>query len=270
MPELSVLPGFGPAAPVPYLALFSDFGVAGPYVGQVLAVWAALAPGIPAFDLFSGAAPFDAAAGGVLLHALAVRLPRGGVVAAVIDPGVGGERDVLALRADGLWFCGPDNGLLAAVAARAERAEAWRVTWRPERLSATFHGRDLFAPIAAGLARSGRPPREAESIAPGTVAGFAEGGRELWRIVAADRYGNLMSGVRAATVPSGIRIAFKGRILSRAERFGSRPEGGAFWYENANGLVEIAVNRGSAAEVFGGNIGDALEAVADDEKSAGL
>lgn len=243
-----------PEKPAPLIALFSDFGPSGPYVGQVLAAWAALAPAVPRVDLFSAAPPFDVEAGAHLLFAYTRRLPPGSVVEAVVDPGVGGPRGVLAVFADGLWFCGPDNGLLSVVAERTRDCRIWRVAWRPDSLSATFHGRDLFAPIAAHLALHGAPPDPAEEIGPkamerGGVADPAE------RVILADPYGNLVTGIPAAGAAETARLDIAGRVLPRARRFGDVRPGEGFWYANANGLVEVAVNRGSAATAFGVPVG---------------
>ncbi len=82
---------------------------------------------------------------------------------AVVDPGVGGLREAVILVADGRCYVGPDNGLLSVVAQRAAACAYWRITWRPQELSASFHGRDLFAPIAALIARGAFP---AERLAP--------------------------------------------------------------------------------------------------------
>ena len=157
--------------------IFTDFGLEGPYVGQMKAVLACEAPGVPVIDLFADLPAFDAQAAAYLLAAYGGRLPAGGVCLSVIDPGVGGARAPLALSADGRWYVGPDNGLFAIVARRAESLEAWRITWRPAGLSASFHGRDLFAPVAARLARgeAGHPGSAARSRrAP------APNGRTTW------------------------------------------------------------------------------------------
>ena len=80
------------------------------------------------------------------------------VVLALVDPGVGGDRKALALLVDGCWYVGPDNGLFHAVINQSHQdARVWQITWRPEVLSATFHGRDLFAPIAAKLVCGSAP-----------------------------------------------------------------------------------------------------------------
>jgi S-adenosylmethionine hydrolase len=243
----------------PLLALFSDFGAGGPYVGQVLAAWAALAPGVPGVDLFSGAPAFDVEAGAHLLYATTRRLPPGSVVEAVVDPGVGGPRGVLALHAEGRWFCGPDNGLLSVVAARAKEASAWRVDWRPETaLSATFHGRDLFAPLAAHLASGGGPPSPCERLPHVEAHGVADPAE---RIVLVDPYGNLVAGISADGVSRRARVEIGGRSLGFARRFGDCDPGEAFWYENADGLVEIAVNRGCAAQTFAARVGTPVRLV---------
>ena len=113
-------------------------------VGQVKAVLADMASGIPVIDLLHDAPPFNAHAGAHLLAALAQPFPRGSVFFAVVDPGVGTPRGAVAVEADGRWFVGPDNGLLSVLAQRAAEARVFRIAWQPDTLSSTFHGRDLF------------------------------------------------------------------------------------------------------------------------------
>lgn len=244
----------------PLLALFSDFGSAGPYVGQVMAAWAAAAPGVPRVALFSESPAFDVEAGAHLLFAFTRTLPRGSVIEAVVDPGVGGPRGVAAVAADGLWFVAPDNGLLAVVVRRARRCAAWRVEWRPgAEIPQTFHGRDLFAPIAAALALGGEPPAPCATVdPPALLRGVAD---PAFRVILVDPYGNLMTGIRAAEVPPETRVGIGGEFLGVAPRFEACAAGEAFWYANADGLVEIAVNRGSAAARFGANVGGAVQLV---------
>src|SRR5215475_5546247 len=135
------------------IVLFTDFGTDDIYVAQVKAALMQHAdPGTPILDLLHAAPNFDARAGAHLLAALQASFPVGSVFLAVIDPGVGGARDAVVLEADGKAYVGPDNGLLSVVAARAAKARTWRITWRPPATSASFHGRDLFAPIAAWIA----------------------------------------------------------------------------------------------------------------------
>jgi S-adenosylmethionine hydrolase len=234
------------------IILFSDFGAAGPYVGQMRAVLARQAPGVPVIELMADAPARDPRASAYLLAAYCREFPSGSVFLAVVDPGVGGGRDALALEISGRWFVGPDNGLLALVARRAEAARWWRITWRPEALSASFHGRDLFAPVAARLALGESPPGE-------PLDGFRPVGGDwpddLPEIVYLDHFGNAMTGLRAATLSADDRLGIGGRELRRARVFSDVPEGAAFWYENANGLAEVAVNGGRAAAELGLEIG---------------
>src|SRR6266545_4808355 len=136
------------------IVLFTDFGADDLYVGQVKAALLERAPaGTAIVDLLHSVPSFHPRAGAHLLAALQARFPAGTVFFAVIDPGVGTDRDAAVLQADGKWYVGPDNGLLSVVAARAATTQTWRIAWRPPALSASFHGRDLFAPVATDLAR---------------------------------------------------------------------------------------------------------------------
>jgi hypothetical protein len=233
-------------------ALFTDFGFGGFYVGQMHAVLATEAPGRPIVDLMHDAPAFSPEPAGYLLAALLPFLPEGTIVVAVVDPGVGTERMPVAVRADGRWLVGPDNGMFEPALRRASLSEAWRLDWRPRQLSASFHGRDLFAPAAARIAVSG--------AVPGAPIGSDRVRRpdrphDLAEIVHIDGYGNAMTGLRASTLGNGDAVAAGGQPLPRARTFGERPAGSAFWYENSIGLAEIAVNRGSAAELFGLSVG---------------
>ena len=132
--------------------LFTDFGAGDIYVGQMKAVLHERAPKAPVVDLLNDAPAFNVRAGAHLLAAFAARLPKDSVTLAVVDPGVGGPREPVAVLADGRWFVGPDNGLISVAASRAAKHEVHTIEWRPEKLTASFHGRDLFAPVAAMIA----------------------------------------------------------------------------------------------------------------------
>ena len=140
---------------------------------------------------------------------------------------------------------------------RAVDTRSWTIDWRPERLSASFHGRDLFAPVAAMLARGEPPPGHPRRDEADRRRDWPD---DLGEIVYVDHFGNAMTGLRAAMLPAGARLAAAGRMLEGATTFSDRPPGTAFWYENSNGLAEIAVNRGRADE-FGFAIGSPVEIV---------
>ena len=231
--------------------LFTDFGAADIYVGQVKAVLAREAPGVAIIDLLHEAPAFNVRAGAHLLAALASQIPAGSVTLAVVDPGVGGARAAIALEVDGRWFVGPDNGLMSVLAARAAKTSVWRITWEPQNLGPSFHGRDLFAPIAAALAC-------------GDFAGKAVradrlqvefGATDLGEIIYIDHYGNAFTGLRAPALPHDMRVVAGGASLAYARVFSAAPPGGTFWYANSLGLVEIAANGCSAAAALGLAVG---------------
>lgn len=238
------------------IVLVTDFGSGGPYIGQMKAVLHREAPGIPIVDLFADLPPFDPQGAAYLLAGYAPEFAAGTVFLCVVDPGVGGDRRALVAEAGGRHFVGPDNGLLAMVLRRAASARLWNIDWRPDKLSASFHGRDLFAPVAGRLA-VGQPP-------PGSPLSPGEAERPDWpddlpRVVYVDGFGNAMTGLRASTLAARSILFAGGRRLVRAETFGAVPEGAAFWYENANGLAEIAVNKGNAASELGLASGSPVE-----------
>lgn len=291
------------------ILLYTDFGWTGPYVGQMKAVLAARAPGVPRIDLMHDAPAFAPGPAGQLLAALLRDLPDPGrraagadpggagpptagrvpaepgdgpgdrpgdgpgdgpgpdVVLGVVDPGVGTARRPIAVRAGGRVFVGPDNGLFwpaIAAAGGAGAAEAWVLTLRPARLSASFHGRDLFAPAAAAIA-AGRPvpgePIDPAGLARPDAAATGEAGRVRPTVLYVDGYGNAMLDLAVADLPEDAVLAVGGHRLARARTFGEVPAGAAFWYGNSLGLVEIAVNRGSAAEALGLEAGAAVRIV---------
>jgi len=239
------------------IALFTDFGLHGPYTGQMKAVLYDMAPGVPVVDLFADAPYGDPRASAYLLAAYSAWFPERTVFLCVVDPGVGGSRPALVVEADGRRYVGPGNGLFELVRRRGRETRTLQIDWRPERLSASFHGRDLFAPVAAMLARGDEPPgRPCDGVdyRPDWPDDLAE-------IVYIDHYGNAMTGLRAAMLPPGARLSTGERVMERVRTFGDRPPGEAFWYENSNGLAEIAVNHGRADRELRLSIGAPVEIV---------
>lgn len=234
--------------------LFTDFGAADIYVGQVKGVLQERAPKVPVIDLLHDAPAFNVKAGAHLLAALAARLPKASATLAVLDPGVGGSREPVAVLADGRWFVGPDNGLISVAAARAKKSEAFSIGWRPKELSASFHGRDLFAPVVAMLARGGRKTPKLKQAA----LAVSFGPDDLGEVIYVDHFGSLVTGLRAAGVPHGRKLVLSGRGIPYARVFSEVRQGEVFWYENSLGLVEIAANSSSAQQVLGLKPGDRL------------
>ena len=241
------------------IVLFTDFGLQGPYTGQMKAVLYQLVPAVPTIDLFADAPVGNPKASAYLLASYAQWFPAGTVFLCVVDPGVGGTRPPIILEADGRWYVGPGNGLFELVQRRAATTRSWDIDWKPERLSASFHGRDLFAPVAAMLARGESPPGRARKDDTHRRTDWPD---DLCEIVYIDHFGNAMTGLRAVTLQRESRLVVAGRVLERAATFSDRPPGMAFWYENSNGLAEIAVNQGRADRELGLAIGISIEIAA--------
>ena len=237
------------------LLLYTDFGYAGPYVGQMHAVLATQAPGLARIDLMHDAPAFNPLAAGHLLAALSLAFPARSTCLAVIDPGVGGPRRPLALQAGGHWFVGPDNSLLNPVAARLGNAGWHEITWRPDELSSSFHGRDLFAPVAAALAQGkGRELLQPITPPPGSV----DPGN-LAEVIYIDGFGNAITGLVAETVAPDSQLEISGQLLGHADHFCEREPGEAFWYENSMGLIEVAINQGHAAQSLKLSVGSKIK-----------
>ncbi len=237
------------------IALFTDFGASGLYIGQVKAALHRDAPGIPVIDLVNDAPACRVQAAAYLLAALAGAFPPGAVFLSVVDPGVGSARRPGVLRASGQWFVGPDDGLFELVARRAAAPRWWEITWAPPRLSATFHGRDLFAPVAAALARGAAVPGIAGDVAAIRCPDWPN---DLAEIIYIDSFGNAITGVRAVAVPPDAGITAAGVWIARARTFSDVLPGALLCYENANGLLEIAANQDRAADRLNLEIGSVV------------
>ncbi|MCW5700561.1 MAG: SAM-dependent chlorinase/fluorinase [Rhodospirillales bacterium] len=239
------------------IVLFTDFGMNGPYVGQVKAVLYREAPLVKVIDLFADAPVHNPQASAYLLAAYVKEFPPGTVFLCVVDPGVGGERLPMILNADGRWFVGPENGLFELVIRRnRETPRWWHITWRPEKLSASFHGRDLFAPIAARIAHDYTPTGEELPIDEIRRKSWPD---DLAEIIYVDVFGNAMTGIRAEVVSESTTLIVAGQHLKYAKTFSSIPKMGLFWYDNANGLVEVAANQGRAVDILGVKPGDTVK-----------
>lgn len=243
------------------ILLFTDFGHTGPYVGELHMAIAGAAPAQAIIDLMHDAPAHNPKAAAYLLAALSARFPPASYCVAVVDPGVGGDRPPVIVRADGRWFVGPSNGLFEIVCRRAAETRLWPLTWRPPVLSHSFHGRNLFAPTAARLA-TGRQPAESESSdwrADSNRPG-ADWPDDSPEIIYFDRFGNAITGARppkpAAAQPDRLRVG--DHVVEKSGVFSDVSPGCPFWYENSMGLVEIAVNQGSAVLDLNLQAGDTI------------
>jgi S-adenosylmethionine hydrolase len=233
------------------ILLFTDFGIGDPYIGQMHRAILQYTVDTRVVDLFHKVPAFNVKAASYLLAAYCPPVGNS-VYCCVVDPGVGGDRAAIAIEIDDCKYVGPDNGLFEVLFRRYE-ASIQEITWRPDTLSNSFHGRDLFAPVSARLdagqtveARAGRPCR------------FPNWSDELDEIVYVDHYGNLVSGRRGETISDDAILECASQKITYARTFGDLAVGSLFWYRNANGLVEIAANQRNAAELMGIGVGEAI------------
>jgi S-adenosylmethionine hydrolase len=237
------------------IVLFTDFGLEGPYIGQVQAVLQQQATGIPVINLFADLPPFAIQGAASLLPAYAAGFPPGTVFLCVVDPGVGGARPGVVVQADGRWYVGPNEGLFSLLVRQSGKVECWQLA-ESDGASASFHGRDVFAPVAARLARGGDVPGDSVAVSCLAQPDWPD---ELFQVVYIDRFGNAMTGVRASAIAEDVVLEVNGQPVKMARTFSDVPQGEAFWYANANGLVEFAVNRGRADAVLGLKTGTAFK-----------
>lgn len=254
------------------IGLLTDFGLSDPYVGQVKAVLTRKAPNCAVVDITHDVAPFNVAQAGFFLAASYEHFPKEAVILAVVDPGVGTDRRIVGLQLDERMLVAPDNGLLslALKTAWANDIRAFdlsRAMEAPGKVSHTFHGRDVFAPLAAWLALGGDPAELGEEIAPDDLMTqnwsqpTITTGRAVAHVLHIDRFGNCVLNLEAGslgklktlrlTSPAGVSLVY-------ANTYADMSEGTPGLLEGSQGFLEIAVNQSSAARRFGLSMGDAV------------
>ncbi len=256
------------------VALLTDFGLTDTYVGVVHALIAGIAPAVPVVDLTHAVRPQDVVGGAWLLATALPYLPPEAVVLAIVDPGVGTKRRPIALRSGTRLFVAPDNGLLSRVLGDDSEIEAVTLD-RPDYWlhggaipsSTTFHGRDIFAPVAAHLAAGVRLAEVGSAIDPATLTRLAlpapawEGEGLLGHVIHIDHFGNIITDIGPDLVPgffAAERItAHVGRrvVRARATTFGEGPTSAPFWYPDSSGHAAIAWRNDSAALRLGVGVG---------------
>jgi hypothetical protein len=257
------------------ISLLTDFGLQDEYVGVMKGVIAGIHPKARVVDLSHGIEPQNVAQGAYILAASYAYFPIGSVHVGVVDPGVGGDRRILALEVDGHRFVVPDNGLIEMVLARGLPLTAVSVEsprYVLDRISHTFHGRDIFAPVAAHLA-TGLPLTElgpavdADSMVTGVAprCRFSTSRCVEGQVIAVDRFGNLMTNIGTDAIDRlGLRSDGLGMVVELSDR---RIDGLVTAYDQVDrlaplaiigsrGLLEISVNGGNAHRCLGAGVAD--------------
>jgi len=234
------------------IALFTDFGHDGLYVGQLHTVISAALPETKVIDLCHSIPPQDIRAAAYLLPAYTHYLPPASVTVCVVDPGVGSERPQAVCKADNCWYIGPDNGLFDVLEQQAQNFRKYHFQW-PGEVSNSFHARDIYTPAACLLAESGGSDILQGQLVDTDKLRFPA---DLNVVIYFDHFGNAITGQRGNTIKTEGKIILNNMTINHARIFSDVPVGDCFWYENANGLIEIAVNRGSAKDRLGLKLGD--------------
>lgn len=227
------------------ITLTTDFGTSDGYVGSVKGVIARNTSGTTIVDIAHDIPRGDIAHAAWVVSTATREFPHGSIHVVVVDPGVGGARKSVIVKASGQWYVGPDNGVFAYVA--DSRSDAWQIEarhFRAKRVSPTFHGRDVFAHAAAALARgedvlNAGPPVRLAGTLPWGPREHGHG-----RVVHVDKYGNLVTDLPAAE--AGTSIAIIGRTLPLVTTYEDVEPGQLLAYVGSAGTIEIAVRDGRA------------------------
>lgn len=258
-------------AQAPMVGMLTDFGLTDGYVGVMKAVLLSIAPDVQIVDITHDIAPQDIEMGAWSLGMAWRYFPVGSVLLCVVDPGVGSERRAIAFQAHGRFFVGPDNGLFTypllepgSVGETFECVCLDNAALHLTGASATFHGRDIFAPCAARLANGMELAALGSSLSPETLvrlpiplAPSRDGDRWIGRVAHIDHYGNLISDIgpvltRQALAAPEAFVEVAGQVVSaRARYFSGGPSGQPFFLQDSSGALAIVVRDQSAAQMLG-------------------
>jgi S-adenosyl-L-methionine hydrolase (adenosine-forming) len=255
----------------PIITLLTDFGLTDHYVAAMKGVILGICPEVQLVDISHEIRPFQIGQAAFALGQAYVCFPRGTVHVVVVDPGVGSARRPLLVEADGQYFVGPDNGVLSIPMEGDARHKAREITasrYFRKPVSNTFHGRDIFAPVAARVALGTDSSKMGTQISDPVRLDFASPirlGEGYWtgRILYVDRFGNLVTNFRVADIPEITFRPFKMQIQATSVS--------QYYYvyqvasadlpiaiPGSSGYIEISVNKGNAARATGGEAGSAV------------
>jgi S-adenosylmethionine hydrolase len=250
----------------PIITLLTDFGSADPYVGMMKGVILEICPAAHLVDITHEVPPQDIRAGAFFLERSYPYFPRGTIHLVIVDPGVGTARKPIAVRSDGHFFVGPDNGLLSVAARRPRIVHLTRAAYFRSEVSHTFHGRDIFAPVAAHLA-AGAPFEslgarlsrmvQLAHVRPRRVAGGLRA-----TVASVDRFGNLVTSIdlkswRSVRRPRLVAGSFRANKLSPS--YGAVARGELALVLGGYGRLEIAARDASASKILGLGVGALVE-----------
>ncbi len=255
------------AEPSSFVTLLTDFGTGDPWVGSLKGVIWQISPGARIVDITHAVPAHDVFAGAFALYRCYRDYPEGTVHLCVVDPGVGGARRPILVATAGRWFVGPDNGLFSFVYefdAVREVVHLTRDQYFRLPVSETFHGRDIFAPVAGWLAAGVAPSEFGPAIqdwvkVPVPVDRIAGDNLVRGEVCAVDHFGNCITNIRAATLDQlasktgrrRFKVLVGGQEIPLVSAGGYEQDTPVFALMGSSGLLELASNQGSAARVLG-------------------
>jgi S-adenosyl-L-methionine hydrolase (adenosine-forming) len=254
---------------MPPITLLTDFGTSDGYVAQMKGVILGIDPAATIVDVSHEITAGDIWRAGLVLDQVADAFPAGTIHVAVVDPGVGSDRGIIGVEAGGQRFLAPDNGLLTTLLERYPPMRVYRLTeacfWRAQ-VSATFHGRDVFSPVAARWKQGIDLSAFGHSLDPAALVRLTipipryEDGDWIGEVIAADHFGNLITNLRPSEIGAGNCEAMTisigaARIAGVNQFYAQREPGSLMALVGSSGRLEIAVNGGSAAGRLGMGVG---------------
>ena len=253
----------------PIITLTTDFGQADSYVGAMKGVILTICPEAALVDISHEIRPQSVQQAAYVLSTATPYFPAGTVHLVVVDPGVGTERRPVVVQTERALYVVPDNGVLDLVLNREPARRVIHLTeprYRLAQVSATFHGRDIFAPAAAHLACGTDPDQMGEPISPAELVSLTlQGPQPLpdgpgkGTILHVDHFGNLITDLKPAKAGSSLSVTVgERRIEALSHTFGDVAEGELVAYVGSSGHLEIAIRGGNAAQALGMDVGDAV------------
>jgi S-adenosyl-L-methionine hydrolase (adenosine-forming) len=263
---------------VSLITLITDFGLADEYVGVMKGVMLSIHPQADIIDISHEIGPQNIRQAADMLASAYPYFPAGTIHVVVVDPGVGTDRRIVCLQKKGYRFLAPDNGVLTRVLDHGSLDAAWWVenpAYWLDPVSRTFHGRDIFAPVAAHLSKGLERHRLGRELDPSTLVRLADRGPGITEkgdingcVITVDRFGNLITNIDTRLL-SEINTGHESTNLT-LEVAGQRVSGLSLSYDthrrgqtlvliNSRGYLEIAVNKGSAAEVLQVGVGEVVK-----------
>ncbi len=253
------------------ITLTTDFGLKDPYQGIMKGVILSINPAAGIVDLTHGISPGKILEGALAIDVSYGYFPPETIHIGVVDPGVGGSRRPIVVEAEGHFFVGPDNGLFSPVLKKVPRCRVFHLTNKRfflKNISATFHGRDIFAPVAAHLSLGVSPQELGEPIEDPFIIDIPEPNRGeglvTGEVIHIDTFGNLITNITAGDVealgaPSGLEVFIKGFCIKGIKRTYCEAGSGPLALIGSSGRLEIAFYGKSAAETLDVSTGERVE-----------